>query len=95
MENEEAFDVEARDQARAERSSSVEPENGKGLRSRTTEADGSDDEQVPLLRRQHGSSSGRPGAASRKSYERAINKPWTGAQGSAGLLWYQRPSVGV
>jgi len=93
MENEDPFDIEARDQARTERSSSVEPRDGKGLRSRITDAESSDDEQVPLMHRRHGSFNERPGAAARKSYERAINQPWTGAQGSAGLPWYKRPSV--
>lgn len=93
MENEDAFAVEAQDQARIKRSSSVEPENGKGLRSRTQEAEESDDEQVPLMRRQRSSQGERPGAKSRKSYERAINQPWTGAQGSNDLPFYKRPSV--
>lgn len=93
MENEDAFAAEAQDQARTERSSSVEPGNAKGLRSRTREAEGSDDEQVPLINRQRLGRDERPGTDSRKSYERAINQPWTGAQGSAGLPWYKQPSV--
>jgi hypothetical protein len=93
MENEDAFATEAQDVARVERSSSVEPGNGKGLRARTWEADASDDEEVPLMSRDRTSRDDRPGAQSRKSYERAINQPWTGAQGSAGLPWYKQPSV--
>ena len=93
MENEDAFAVEAQDQARVERSSSVEPGVGKGLRSRTRETAMSDDENVPLMSRQRPSRDERPGAQSRKSYERAINQPWTGAQGSAGLSWSKQPSV--
>lgn len=93
MENEDAFAAEAQDQARVERSSSVEPRNGKELRARTREADISDDEEVPLMSRLRTSGGERPGAHARKSYERAINQPWTGAQGSAGLPWYKQPSV--
>lgn len=93
MENEDAFAAEAQDQARVERSSSVEPGNGKGLRARTREADVSDDEEVPLMSRRRTSRGERLGAHARKSYERAINQPWTGAQGSAGLPWYKQPSV--
>lgn len=93
MENEDAFAAEAQDLARVERSSSVEPGNGKGLRARAREADISDDEEVPLMSRERSSRDNRPVAASRKSYERAINQPWTGAQGSAGLPWYKQPSV--
>ncbi|KAL2419810.1 hypothetical protein ABEF95_005072 [Exophiala dermatitidis] len=29
----------------------------------------------------------------RSSYERAINEPWSGAQGSADLPWYKKPSI--
>lgn len=32
-------------------------------------------------------------ARARASYERAVNEPWTAAQGSSGLPWNKRPSV--
>lgn len=92
MENEDVFAAEAQDEARTEGNVSVEQRNNKGLRARTRQADASEDEQVPLIQRQRARHD-RPDAQSRKSYERAINQPWTGAQGSADMPWYKRPSV--
>lgn len=101
MENEDAFAAEAHDEARlsrrrgrtggdleitrARRSSSDESPIGERL---------SEDEESSLLPSK--SARARTTAAvdeEHSSYQRAINEPWLGAQGSEGLPWYKKPSV--
>ncbi|EXJ83878.1 hypothetical protein A1O1_07506 [Capronia coronata CBS 617.96] len=57
------------------------------------EDEDSEDENSPLIsprrRRPHKT----PYSRARSSYERAINEPWHGAQGSTGQPWYKKPSI--
>ena len=100
MENEDAFAAEAQDEAsssrrRGRRGSTLEiatarsPSPGENPIG-DSRAEG---EESPLL----------PGKSARarrttleedqERYQRAIDKPWLGAQGSEGLPWYKKPSV--
>jgi hypothetical protein len=100
MENEDAIAAEARDKAglsgrrgqedpRLEIESSQSPTpDGSPIRNSRSE-----DEELPLLGGKSVRRRTTTAEEEQERYQRAINEPWRGAQGSEGLPWYKKPSV--
>ena len=104
MENEDAFATEAQDEARlsrrrGQRDSNVEVSTGRSssLGGSPAGDNNSGDEGSPLLpsksARATTTTAEQDQESYQESYQRAINEPWLGAQGSERLPWHQKPSV--
>jgi hypothetical protein len=100
MENEDAFAAEAQDKARLSRrrgregpSLEIEPARSSSPGGSTIRDSRSEDEESPLLPSKSVRARTTTGEEDQESYQRAINEPWLGAQGSEGLPWYKKPSV--
>ena len=96
MENEDAFAAEARDEAilsrrRGRRGSIIEILTARNPSPDDQNHDG--DEGSPLLPGKSATAITTDAEEDQESYQRAINQPWLGAQGSEGLPWYKKPSV--
>ncbi|KAJ9611530.1 hypothetical protein H2200_004714 [Cladophialophora chaetospira] len=57
------------------------------------EEDDYDNETSPLMSPRNRRKNSPATTRARASYDRAINEPWTGAQGSSGLGWRKTPSI--
>jgi hypothetical protein len=96
MEPEEVFAEEAQEEAFLSEDHSEELQSDAHFHMRRGDDDDdheSDDESSPLMSPERHRAAKTPLARARASYERAINEPWTGAQGSSDAPWYSRPSV--
>jgi len=95
MDPEEAFAEEAQEEILLSRDGLPERDsNGKSnVQTEEIEDSGSEDETSPLVNPRQRRPRRTPYTTARSSYERAVNEPWTGAQGSFSLPWYKRPSV--
>ena len=101
MENEDAFAAEAQDEATLSRRRG---QRGSNLEISTVPTSNpaespegeyhSGDEASPLLPGKSASARTTNAEQDQESHRRAINEPWLGAQGSEGLPWYKKPSVG-
>lgn len=100
MENEDAFAAEAQDEARLSRRRGRRGSSLEILTARSSSPGGSPtaynqsaDEGSPLLSGKSATARTTTAEEGEESYQRAINEPWLGAQGSEGLPWYKKPSV--
>jgi len=95
MDNEEPFAEEAHEQADVSRRRTAGTNTApkRLVDTYESENDGSDNEQSPLMGPDHEHPRRQSYARAGKSYQRAINEPWTGAHGAGGLPFYKKPSV--
>ena len=91
LDHEEVFAEEAQEQARLEEQSHGETTVDTQFHVREEQDD--DNESSPLMSPPPYRKNPPTYARTRANYERAINEPWTGAQGSTSLPWYKKPSV--
>ena len=92
LEPEDAFAEEAQEEARLLEESRNHPTINTHFHV-LDDQDDDDNETSPLMSPRQRRKNSAPYTRARSSYERAINEPWLGAQGSSGLPWYKKPSV--
>jgi MFS family permease len=94
MDQEDAFDREARDAPLMSESDSTDSDVTKtDVHYHAHEGNESDNESSPLIGTRPRKSIPPYLSRAGESYQKAINEPWTGAHGVGPLPWYKRPSI--